>query len=237
TWRVGTPAFQPNLPTAGWPVSALVTWATLPPRLSGSKRSASARISNVWSDTASTRPRPNSGVVRRPATTLAMAGTVSPTIVHEPTVPNPWDWINEPPRFASGSNTPSEPTRPKRVSTRTLDPPAAGDKWHATHDTLLNTGPSPSAGSSAVSNSSFPASKRASRSADNPGSGSPSAVVAPASCTTTAPFGTSSELHAQRESTQMIAVIRMGHLLRKTRASSRVENVADKENVFGAGAH
>src|SRR6185436_11301612 len=101
-----------------------------------------ASDSNVASGTASTRPSPNSGVVNRPARTLASAGTVSPLNVHSPAGPMPVVWISEPPSLASGSKTPLV-VRPKRVSTVVPAPPVAPALWHAAHETSLNTGPRP----------------------------------------------------------------------------------------------
>ena len=99
--------------------------------------------SKVELGTASTNPRPNSGVVRRPATIVAGplgtaggCGTISPTkLTWVPTgptadgtsvgkVPIPWEWMSEPPYWASGSNTPLV-TVPYRVSVMMLPPPTA----------------------------------------------------------------------------------------------------------------
>ena len=77
---------------------------------------------------ASTRPRPNSGVVRRPTLrTVASGGSTSSGTLHawpfapvnEPTVNS---WRSDPPRFPSGSKTPFT-NRPKRRSIRVADAP------------------------------------------------------------------------------------------------------------------
>src|SRR4051812_1252104 len=71
--RVDTPAFQPKRPTRLEPTlcdaskgfgSTIVTWLTVP-RIDVASREA--RVSKRESGSESTRPRPNSGVVRRPA--------------------------------------------------------------------------------------------------------------------------------------------------------------------------
>src|SRR5882724_412685 len=177
TNRLGTCAFQPNLPSAGPPVMGSVTMLGLP-AVEGLKIAwISAIARKVLSGVASTRPRPKSGVVRRLAITVASGGTTSGT-----KSAMAWSCSNEPPCPARGSKTPSNPVRPKRVSNRWLVPPTAvpGPRWQATQDASLNTGPSPSSTSSTAENSALPSSNLCASPALRPGSGSPKSASAAA---------------------------------------------------------
>ena len=127
---------------------------------------------NIWSGTLSTSPSPKSEVLFRCATIVASWGTDSPTKSQEPTGPIPWDWISDPPRWVSGSNT-LLVIVPNRVSTMSLSPPTAGFEWQAAHDVPLKTGPRPSATVSTCVNSTSPSLNWISWSVVRSGKGSP----------------------------------------------------------------
>src|SRR5262249_25793201 len=111
---------------------------------------------NVASGTASTRPRPKSGVVRRCATVLASAGTTSPTKLQSGDCgPLPLVWMSDTPPFARGSNLPLAAV-PKRDSSVAPAPPTAPALWHFPHDVSLKTGPRPSPTSSTSWNVALP---------------------------------------------------------------------------------
>src|SRR6185503_10814844 len=197
-WSVGTCAFQPKRPTRVAPVATSVTLLGVPRAHGVLNASSLASVRNVPSGTASTRPSPNSGVVIRPARTLASVGTLSGAYVNTPAPapisPIAWSWSSEPPSDSIGSNRP--PTmRPNRVSTRPFVPPT-GPVWQVTQDASLNTGPSPSSTSSSSMNSSRPASKRAREPASSPPSGPPSVVARAAVVNDVAPSSVASAVSA-----------------------------------------
>ena len=175
--RFGTWLFHPNFPTATRPVVTSVTMLGRPAVPGCSRACFAASVTSVASGTASTSPRPKSGVVRRSATMVACGGTCSPTKVQAPWCPIPSVWMSGPPRFTSGSNTPLVIV-PNRVSTVSLPPPVPPTLWQAAHDVPLRTGPSPSATSSTVSNAARPSPKRCSSSGDSPRIGSPNSPAA-----------------------------------------------------------
>ena len=156
--------------------------------------SKAASATSASSGTASTSPSPNSGVVRRRATTLASAGTCSGvnTKVRQNGVgftrycaaaPMAWSCSSEPPLFASGSKAPYTDL-PNRVSRRSVVPPMApvaavpaGPTWQAAHEFSLKIGPRPSPAASTVTKAVLPLWKAACCSAVSPGSGSPKPVA------------------------------------------------------------
>jgi hypothetical protein len=88
--------------------SAIWTRLTTPRVAAGSRP---ASVSNAESGRESTRPRPNVGVVRRPAKIVAPGAgfaSVPDWQFRPPTLkpPSPNSWRSEPPVLASGSNTP-----------------------------------------------------------------------------------------------------------------------------------
>ena len=141
-----------------WPTSrslgsTVLTMLAMPRVATGSL--AAMPVKNE-SGMASTRPRPKSGVVRRPTLrTVASAGSTSSgglqlwpfAPVNGPTVNS---WRSDPPRFASGSNRPLT-KRPKRRSMRVADaPPMAPASWQTAQPSALKIGPSPSSISSSA---------------------------------------------------------------------------------------
>ena len=111
---VATPAFQPNLPTRvpfrlcdgslglG---STIDTWLAMPRMLDGC---AEARLSKNESGIASTRPSPNSGVVRRPTLWIVASGgscssgTEQDWPLRPVKLPTVNSWRSEPPRAGNG---------------------------------------------------------------------------------------------------------------------------------------
>ena len=172
--RVGTFAFHPNRPTAGRPVPRSITIAARPATAGASRACESASAWKTESGVASTRPSPNTGWVRRAATTFASGGMTSGPKLKPATGPIPWSWRSVPPFSVRGSNPPSASRRPYRVSRRWLLPPiAGGESWHWVQTRLVEDRPRPLFTDSCFRNASSPSRKLASSSVVTEGSGSP----------------------------------------------------------------
>ena len=159
---------SPGFGTAIWPRLTVPRWAA---------GSAATSPSKNESGIASTRPRPNVGVVRRPTLrTVASAGsrssgTLQLWLLRPVNWPSVNSWRNDPPSLASGLNTPLS-KRPKRRSICSPAPPMAPLVWHWPQACALKIGPRPSLASSNALNASLASANR-SASPCKPGNRSP----------------------------------------------------------------